>query len=354
MTEVNRNDEFLKILGAHRARYPLMQPQDYVKLAFQNTFGAEHMVASESMALASLLREWRGLESDRAYCENIGNGLSRFYLSGFNAESAAPLLAHLFAQTAANHTGTDAEFYAKLRLLEQLHVSGTADFLQSYKSAGCPAVHHSDIYRDAYHPHYRVILSRYAYSFSVTLAIDTLLKSGKPIIVAIDGRCGSGKSTLASVIADVFHCNVFHTDDFYLPKSERDANWRQVPAGNMDLCRFLDEVLEPARRGKTIEYRAYDCTGGAFRASKLYSPGKLTVIEGSYSLYPELCGYYDLSVFLTCDRESQKQRLIKRELDYFPEFERVWIPLEEQYFAAFHIEEHANLVLDTSCHFTEN
>ena len=44
-------------------------------------------------------------------------------------------------------------------------------------------------------------------------------------------------------------CNVVHMDDYYLPPDRRAENWEQIPAGNMDLARFLQEVLVPAGAG---------------------------------------------------------------------------------------------------------
>jgi uridine kinase len=46
-------------------------------------------------------------------------------------------------------------------------------------------------------------------------AIDRLLQQDR-VIVAIDGKCTSGKTTLASRLAEIYDCNVFHMDDFFL------------------------------------------------------------------------------------------------------------------------------------------
>lgn len=56
--------------------------------------------------------------------------------------------------------------------------------------------------------------------------------SEAPILVAIDGRCGSGKTTLGEYLGQVFDCNVFRMDDFFLRMEqrtpERDGrDWRQ-------------------------------------------------------------------------------------------------------------------------------
>ena len=41
------------------------------------------------------------------------------------------------------------------------------------------------------------------------------------MVVAIDGNSGAGKSTLAALIADVYDCNLFHMDDFFLRPEQR-------------------------------------------------------------------------------------------------------------------------------------
>ena len=47
--------------------------------------------------------------------------------------------------------------------------------------------------------------------------IEILLSQQDQVIIAIDGKCTSGKTTLASKLAEIYDCNVFHMDDFFLP-----------------------------------------------------------------------------------------------------------------------------------------
>ena len=51
--------------------------------------------------------------------------------------------------------------------------------------------------------------------------IDELLAANDTVIVAIDGKCTSGKTTLASKLAEIYDCNVFHMDDFFLRPEQR-------------------------------------------------------------------------------------------------------------------------------------
>ena len=75
-------------------------------------------------------------------------------------------------------------------------------------------------------------------------------------------------------------------------------------------------------------------------------PGGLTILEGTYSHHPALEVKFDWRIFLTCSAEEQKQRLMEREGERFARFREIWIPLEERYFAAYQVREHADLVLD--------
>ncbi len=167
------------------------------------------------------------------------------------------------------------------------------------------------------------------------------------LLLAIDGRCGCGKSSLAASLAAELDGNVFHTDDFYLPFATRTEDWREIPAGNMDLERLRTELLEPLCRGGTVYYRRYDCANGLFLPVREIPFRPLSIVEGSYSQHPALREHYDLRLFVTASPETQRARLRAREGENFAAFEDLWIPLEERYFRIFRVEEHADLVLRT-------
>ena len=166
-------------------------------------------------------------------------------------------------------------------------------------------------------------------------------------IVAIDGHSGSGKTTLATLITRLYACNVFNMDDFSLPWDRRGENWMDVPAGNMDLDRFAQEVLAPTRAGAGVLYRPYRCSTNTKSPGEQFEFRTLTVVEGSYSQHPALRGYYDLNIFLTCREEEQLRRLKEREGDYFPTFQRLWLPLAARYAEMCRIPEQSDLLLDT-------
>ena len=172
------------------------------------------------------------------------------------------------------------------------------------------------------------------------------IKSMEKGIVAIDGRCGSGKTGLAALLETESNCNLIHMDDFYLPMEKRLVNWRQIPGGNMDFVRLIREALEPLSRGEMGMVRPYDCGKSAYGPVREIVSGKLTVVEGSYSHHPCLRQYYNKMIFLTCDKETQKKRLLPREKKKYAMFETLWIPMEERYLSAFPTPEEA-IVVDT-------
>lgn len=341
--------EFDTVLAEHRKRYPLMQPQDYGKLAFQSEFGPEHLVDDSEKALSWILEEALQAEKDSVKeAEWIGNGLCRFPLAALeNPAQEAPVLTALFMRTAREHQGTMEGLQERLDRLKALEIPGMEVWLREYRGMGCPAVHHSDLFRDTYHPHYRLLKMEYALYFPVIAAVSQRLQSQAAVCIAIDGRCGSGKTTLSAMLQKLFGCNVFHMDDFYRPFAQRPSNWTEIPAGNMDLERFLHEVLVPVREGKPVLYRRYDCQNAVLQDAEYFAPTSLTVIDGSYSHHPMLADQYDLKVFLTCSKEEQERRLRRREGENFAGFERFWIPMEERYHCAFSIQEKSSIVIDT-------
>lgn len=350
-------ENFLQIVREHMKRYPVMEPQDFGKLVFQGEFGPEHMITDRQQAESFLIEEWKTLpknylgdilEGRQEKGELVSDSLCRFPLSICGSVEEAGLLAHLFISTAEEHKGNMERLEEKLKHLSGLCIPNMEGWLAEWKKSGYPPVHHSRIYREKYQPHYRLVQKEYADYFPVLAEIYRLMQRKEPVVIAIDGRCGSGKTYLAGVIGKLFSCNICHMDDFYMPLEQRRKNWKEIPGGNMDLKRFLTEVLRPIRTGHQAVYRPYDCKKNNIGEAAELSFGRLTVVEGSYSRHPLLAAEYDLVIFLTCSREEQRRRLQAREGDYFAVFENQWIPMEENYLSRYSIETGSHLIVDTS------
>ena len=157
-----------QILLTHAGRYPLMEPTDAVKLIYQNEFGGGHLIQDRESCLNYLYREYASViqSPDAPLSEDIGNGMFRIYLNALDHSGYTPQqLGADFLRSAGIHRGTLDSFLRKLEILYQLTLEGRMPFsrealehyLKNYRQAGFPMVSHSEAYRKAYSPAYRII-----------------------------------------------------------------------------------------------------------------------------------------------------------------------------------------------------
>ena len=155
----------------HFDLYPDMEPQDAVKLIYQQAFGPEHMIRDPEKSLAMLKTEMAGLQKSpakEALYEPVGSGLCRLNLRpcrdrGIPAEE----INRLFVETAQTTQGDEKLFRQGVKALRQLAEEGQTPFdpldldlfLARYPQKPA-AVHHSARYREAYAPAYRVVAQK--------------------------------------------------------------------------------------------------------------------------------------------------------------------------------------------------
>ena len=175
--------------------------------------------------------------------------------------------------------------------------------------------------------------------------INMLLEEKNFVIVAIDGKCTSGKTTLASKLAEIYDCNVFHMDDFFLRPEQRTPERFAEVGGNVDYERFHEEVLLPLKSRKAFSYRPFDCSTFTLAAPVAVAPKKLNIIEGTYSHHPYFGNPYDLKILLTVDEEIQRQRILERPSFLHKRFFEEWIPMENRYFDGFAIPSEADFII---------
>lgn len=161
--------ELKNVLLEHARRYPLMQPTDAVKLIYQNEFGSGHMIPDSESCLQYLRKEYECVEKKENFLavEPIGNGIERVNLAAVKEEELEQL-GRDFIRCAGEHTGAKSSFLQKLEVLRQLAHEGIfafgaeelEEYLVEYEKAGYPPASHSDVYRKAYHPTYRIRLTQ--------------------------------------------------------------------------------------------------------------------------------------------------------------------------------------------------
>ncbi len=390
------------ILVSHYKKYPHMQIQDMVKLVYQNEFAGGHLISNEVESLERLEEELSGIYdasgtsdteaiysdvlssktiafevhhdlSDRHQLfEDIGNGLCRLNLhelilhGGKGRIVSLETINKFFVCTANSINGSMTSFGNKLEILRDLCKEGSLPYdvstLDKYilanKNMGCPPVSHTPSYREEYSPAYRVVDSVFRDYFEVFCRIDTLLygsdkqpagiklKTERAVNVAVDGNSGAGKSSLAALLQEIYDCNVFHMDHFFLtPDLKTEERLKEV-GGNVDYVRFKNEVIEGLQSGKEFSYQIYDCSNGTLDQAVRVMPKRLNIIEGSYSMHPILADVYDLKIFLGIDEKEQSRRILERNGAFMHErFISLWIPLENRYFSDMNISAQCDIVI---------
>ena len=158
-----------QVLRRHARKYPMMQPTDAVKLIYQNVFGGGHLIKDREACLRALQREYENTpqEQHAPLLESIGNGLVRVMLNAVDSSDySIRQLGEDFIRSSQEHKGNLNGFLIKLEILRKVTASGVFGFtleelenyLEAYKEARYPMVSHSEQYRQAYKPAYRIVL----------------------------------------------------------------------------------------------------------------------------------------------------------------------------------------------------
>lgn len=169
--------------------------------------------------------------------------------------------------------------------------------------------------------------------------INKKLENKDHIVIAIDGMAASGKTTLANLLGAYYDLNIIHVDDFYYPKNK--INIRND--GNINYPR-LKKVIHRLSNNN-LSYYTFNCKKQKFDKLIRIFKKRITIVEGSYSLNPILGIYFDLSIFLTIDKNEQFERIKKRNKINFEEFINKWVTYENHYFEYYKIIDSADIMI---------
>ena len=165
---------YRKIILDHVRRYPKMEAQDLYKLIHQGTMGSEHAVDDPEKARAWMEEEVNNLQPgpEEPLLDPISPSgeIVRINLRPYlEAGGSHQYLLKAFIRTANEYKGsseailegwTHVEEMVRLKDLE-FSPEELSGFMEEMIKLEFPAVHHSEIYNQSYHPAYRVV----SYSF---------------------------------------------------------------------------------------------------------------------------------------------------------------------------------------------
>ncbi len=341
-----------QLLLQHFKTYPEMQIRDVFKFLHQSAFGCEHFVASLEKATRFIEAEYENGIA-QAQIQPLDGEYCRVPLWVLRQGLRAQTLAKLFVASAKREENGQQALKEKLSVAREMVAAGLLPFpekafeeaVAEWAQKGYPAVHHSDIFREKYHPSYRVIAKEFVPFLPLFAALDKL-PGDKQTIIAIEGGSASGKTTLSKILEKLYRCTVFHMDEFFLRPEQRTPQRYAEVGGNVDRERFLAEVLRPLSRGETVHYRSFDCQTMTLGKEKQVEPENLVIVEGAYSMHTELEKFYDLSVLLQISPELQRERIVRRNgPELAQRFFTEWIPQENIYFEKTGIKQRCSMTI---------
>lgn len=131
-------------------------------------------------------------------------------------------------------------------------------------------------------------------------------KSGRPLVIAIDGHSGSGKTSLARGLAALDGAAVVHTDD--LAWHHSFFNWADL---------LIDHFLVPFRDGAMpVTYRP-DAWVRCNRSGAIHIPAGTTVVlvEGVGAARREVRPFLDAVVWVHARADVARRRVITKGAD---------------------------------------
>jgi hypothetical protein len=163
------------LLDQHLSWYPLMELRDFYKLIYQGVMGSEHLLTSAENYTQYLQDEFRLIqpEASQRLLEPVRGDetLFRLNLSPYKARHLElDRLTPSFLETAQIISGTRSELRAAWAAFVELCIHGhicnfdanvILRFSKRLEEADYPAAHHSEVYRQAYKPAYRLIAAKY-------------------------------------------------------------------------------------------------------------------------------------------------------------------------------------------------
>lgn len=148
-----------------------------------------------------------------------------------------------------------------------------------------------------------------------------LSRSTNSVVIAIAGGSASGKTTVAQALLEILgpdQAVVINQDSYYLDLSglfdeeRHEVNFDHPDA--LDLALFKRQVAA-LKDGKPVEKPVYDYgTHTRTAATETVEPRRIIIVEGLFALLDELCGLYDLKVFISTPDDLRVIRRILRDV----------------------------------------
>ena len=167
-----------ELIIKHCEKYPLLEVRDVFKYVYQSSYGCEHLVLSAEVVTEYIRKEYESMpKGSNIMIEALDGDYSRVGLGYLGLGLSAEALGELFCRSAKKEENGRLYLEEKIDVIRELINEGKIPFslsefetlLNQWRQLGYPAIRHSEIFRNAYHPAYRVIANEYLYIISAVV-----------------------------------------------------------------------------------------------------------------------------------------------------------------------------------------
>ena len=184
--DMGQKEELKKVIAWHLQSYPESTLMDLYKSFFQDEYGPGHLLQDTSAAWDYFNRELDAMESrGKYYAEPCGLGI-RFIRVPMDLVKDSILDKRryftAFLESSRNFSSPDMDVWRKkwegiLSVVEEMkpglpHYETDKNEIAEMLNRGAAMVHHSQSYRDAYDPHYRIMTLDQWEQLNETLQIE--------------------------------------------------------------------------------------------------------------------------------------------------------------------------------------
>lgn len=160
---------FKNLLITYYKNKPESEIQDFIKLIYQATFGGEHLITNKEASLNYLLTECNQISveddlNNEPLYEIISNDYIRLNLKPYiKSNLSLNELNEVFANQKSNKSIIELEnnLAVFIELVKEnkinFNIKDVNNFIDTYRENNYPVFHHTEKYRKAYNPHYRVL-----------------------------------------------------------------------------------------------------------------------------------------------------------------------------------------------------
>jgi uridine kinase len=174
----------------------------------------------------------------------------------------------------------------------------------------------------------------------LTEALNDLLASAGPHLIAIDGPAGSGKSTLAKNLYMYFstsrEVNLLGLDEIY-------DGWDN--ALGQKLTKDLERIAQAHTNKDSVTVPIYDWATSSYGAAREIEPREILIIEGVGSAQEVIRAFKAITIWMEIEPNYGVERVLERDGHHIAEHMQAWQIIQSEHFSQSGAKENADFII---------